>query len=93
MKYFLDCMANIRRPEYDTLNIYTFPATLDEWIERLRYSGRATDGRLAHGIGELTMLAACGGAHPDIDIAIVNGKDALPQAAERVTESIACVLQ
>ncbi len=81
LDYPLERVGPLQRPEYDTLNLYIYPPSLETWRGRIESSGRNLDGRLETGTRELGSLAMAGFNHPDIDVSIVNAEGAAAEAA------------
>jgi ribose 1,5-bisphosphokinase len=88
LDYPLETVSALQRPEYDTLNFYIYPPSLEAWRGRIESSGRNTDGRLEAGTQELGSLAVAGFSHPDIDVSIVNAEGAASVAANDILDAI-----
>lgn len=88
LDYPLETVHALQRPEYDTLNFYIYPSSIEEWQGRVESSGRNTAGRLESGIRELGSLAASGLLHPDIDISIINADGQAGRAAAEILDVI-----
>jgi guanylate kinase len=88
LDYPLESVRAIRRPEYDTLNLYIYPASMDVWRKRIELSGRNLDGRLEAGVKELGALALASFSHPDIDISIVNAEGSTVETAKDILDVI-----
>ncbi len=88
LDYPLENLGALQRPEYDTLNLYIYPPSMETWRNRIEASGRNMDGRLEAGVKELGLLAMTGFSHPDIDISIINGDGATDAAAQDILEVI-----
>lgn len=88
LDYPLESVHALQRPEYDTLNFYIYPSSIEEWQGRVESSGRNTAGRLESGIRELGSLATSGLIHPDIDISIVNADRRADRAAAEILDVI-----
>jgi len=88
LDYPLDTVRALQRPEYDTLNLYIYPPSLETWRGRIESSGRNLDGRLEAGTRELGSLAMAGFNHPDIDVSIVNAEGAAAEAAHDILDVI-----
>lgn len=88
LDYPLETVHALQRPEYDTLNFYIYPSSMEEWRGRIEASGRNTAGRLETGIRELGSLATNGLLHPDIDISIVNADGQADRAAAEILDLI-----
>ncbi|MES2971300.1 MAG: hypothetical protein V4702_03205 [Patescibacteria group bacterium] len=88
LDYPLETVPALQRPEYDTLNFYVYPASIEEWKQRMESSGRNMNGRLEAGLHELGRLAALGFVHPDIDLSVVNADGASSAAAHDILECI-----
>lgn len=88
LDYPLETVSALQRPEYDTLNLYIYPPSLETWRGRIESSGRDLDGRLAAGSKELGSLAMAGFNHHDIDISIVNAEGAAADAAHDILDII-----
>lgn len=88
LDYPLEAVGALQRPEYDTLNLYIFPPSLETWRGRIESSDRNLDGRLEAGIRELGSLAMTGFSHPDIDVSIVNAQGASAEAAHDILDVI-----
>lgn len=84
----LDKVDKLANPNYDLLNIYVFPSTLDEWKGRLEAEGRNKSGRYEQGIAELEALAYSSEAHPDIHFSVVNGTGNLETVAEGINSRL-----
>lgn len=88
LDYPLETVHALQRPEYDTLNFYIYPSSIEEWQGRVESSGRNTAGRLESGIRELGSLATSGLLHQDIDISIVNADGQADRAAADILDVI-----
>jgi guanylate kinase len=88
LDYPLETVRALQRPEFDTLNFYIYPSSIEEWQGRVESSGRNTAGRLESGIRELGSLATSGLLHPDIDISIVNADGQAGRAAAEILDVI-----
>lgn len=88
LDYPLGTVHALKRPEYDTLNFYIYPSSIEEWQQRVERSGRNTAGRLESGIRELGSLATNGLLHPDIDIKIINADGQADRAATEILDVI-----
>lgn len=86
LDYPLDTVRALQRPEYDTLNLYIYPPSLETWRGRIESSGRNLDGRLEAGTRELGLLAMADFNHPDIDVSIVNVEGAAAEAAHDILD-------
>lgn len=84
LDYPLETVHALQRPEYDTLNFYIYPSSIEEWRGRVESSGRNKAGRLESGIRELGSLATNELLHPDIDISIVNADGQADRAAAEI---------
>lgn len=93
LDYPLDTVPALKRPEYDTLNFYIYPSSVEDWQGRLENSGRNTSDRLESGIRELGSLATRGLIHPDIDVSIINANGHANQAAADILNVINLVIQ
>lgn len=76
----------LRRPEYDLLNFYVMPESVDSWKARNTQAGRGQDGRLESGTAELAMLQDLDFVHPAIDVRIVNKQGYSREAAHSILE-------
>ncbi|MEI6513478.1 MAG: hypothetical protein WCO51_09425 [bacterium] len=88
LDYPLKTVDALQRPEYDTLNLYIYPPSLEIWRGRIESSGRNLDGRLEAGARELGSLAMAGFNHSDIDVSIVNAEGAASEAAHDILDVI-----
>lgn len=88
LDYPLDTVHALQRPEYDTLNLYIYPPSLETWRRRIESSGRNYQGRLEAGMKELGLLAMSDFIHPNIDISIVNAESAAAEAAHDIINVI-----
>lgn len=88
LDYPLDNIDALKRPEYETLNFYIYPHSIDGWVNRLRRINRDSNGRLEAGIEELGALATQEFIHPNIDISLVNGDQQSAQTASEIIKII-----
>lgn len=88
----LETVGALQRPEYDTLNLYIYPPSLETLRQRIENSGRNQDGRLESGIRELGALAMAGFVHPDIDVSLINADSAADTAAHDILDIIQLVV-
>lgn len=88
LDYPLETVDALQRPEYDTLNLYIYPPSLEIWRGRIESSGRNLDGRLEAGARELGSLAMAGFNHPDIDVSIVNAEGVVAETAHDILDVI-----
>lgn len=88
LDYPLETVDALQRPEYDTLNLYIYPPSLEIWRGRIESSGRNLDGRLEAGTRELGSLAMAGFNHPDIDVSIVNAEGVVAETAHDILDVI-----
>ena len=80
LDYPLSTADRLLRTEYDTLNVYVYPPSVEAWVHRVESSGRNAHGRLEAGLDELTALERSGYRHPAIDISVVN-RDGMSEAS------------
>lgn len=92
LDYPLETVHALRRAEYDTLNFYIYPPSMQEWRDRIEKSGRNTAGRLEAGVQELGSLAARGLMHPDIDMGIINATGNADRAAKEILDVISAIV-
>lgn len=88
LDYPLETVDALQRPEYDTLNLYIYPPSLETWHGRIESSARNLDGRLEAGTRELGSLAIAGFIHPHIDVSIVNADGAAAEATHDILNVI-----
>lgn len=88
LDYPLETVAALQRPEYDTLNLYIYPPSIEVWRGRIESSGRNLDGRLEAGISELGSLALTGFSHAYIDVSIVNHEGSATETAKDILSVI-----
>lgn len=88
LDYPLETVAALQRPEYDTLNLYIYPPSIEVWRGRIESSGRNLDGRLEAGISELGSLALRGFSHAHIDVSVVNHEGSATETAKDILSVI-----
>lgn len=88
LDYPLETVDALQRPEYDTLNLYIYPPSLEIWRGRIESSARNLDGRLEAGTRELGSLVMAGFNHPDIDVSIVNAEGVVAETARDILDVI-----
>lgn len=88
LDYPLETVHALQRPEYDTLNFYIYPSSIEEWQGRVESSGRNTAERVESGIRELGSLATSELFHPDIDISIINADGQAGRAVAEILDAI-----
>lgn len=88
LDYPLETVNALQRPEYDMLNVYVYPPSIDSWRRRVEAGARNSGGRLEAGVQELGMLAALGCMHENVDVSIVNEDNAPGVAAQDILSVI-----
>lgn len=68
----LDKVEKLIRPEYDLLNIYIFPKTINSWLSKVKSTNRDNSGRVEAGLEELTNLFLAKTPNKDIHCSIVS---------------------
>lgn len=89
--YPLHTVGDLIRPEFDLLNFYICPSSVNEWTNRVHAAQRNIGDRLEAGLRELTDLNANQFRHPYIDFTIVNTADNAESAAADILSVVQAV--
>lgn len=89
----LDKVQVLKRAEYDLLNLYIFPPTVNQWIARMEHEKRNNTGRLEAGLKELSMLATSHSPHPDIHYSLVNQENEVGNSTQEILKFIEQIRQ
>ncbi len=85
----LQSIPEIRRPEFDFVNIYLFPQTVNIWKNKLLSLNRnSSHSRLVSGLSELHALMHAMTPEQNIDLAIVNKEHQERIGAQHIAEFV-----
>jgi len=91
LDYPLATVNLLKRPEYDTLNFYIYPPSINEWKKRMDDTGRNNNDRFQSGLRELDNLTGSNYCHENIDISIVNNTDSIEKVSDEIVQAIQAV--
>lgn len=84
LDYPLNKVDTLIRPEYDLLNIYIFPPTINTLLERMNRTSRNDSSRINVALEELSMLNSSRTPNPNIHYSIINENNSINKSAREI---------